>query len=110
MQFSDNGTTWTPLEPFALTRAYTLPGTYGVKKVYARFIDSAGKVSAVVSDTITYAASTVPVTAADVTIKSGCCVHDLDQCSGRHHEPGSRVHHDAGQYERCRLFGHSGGP
>jgi outer membrane lipoprotein-sorting protein len=71
MQFSDDGKIWTPLEPFALRRSYTLPGTYGVKKVYARFVDSAGKISKAVSDTITYAATIVSATEADVTINNG---------------------------------------
>jgi hypothetical protein len=71
MQFSDNGTTWTTPESFATTRHYTLPGAYGAKKVYARFIDGAGKVSAAVSDTITYAASPTVSDSEYVVIKNG---------------------------------------
>ena len=55
MQLSNNGTLWTAEEPFALTKSYLLPGTNGTKTVYARFIDSAGKISAAVSDSILYA-------------------------------------------------------
>ena len=61
MQFSNNGTLWTAEEPFALTKSYLLPGTNGTKTVYARFIDSAGKISAAMSDSILYAASTTTI-------------------------------------------------
>ena len=71
MQFSNNTTVWTSAEPFALTKSYTLSGANGTKTVYARFIDSAGKVSTAVSDTILYAGSTTSSTTADVNIKNG---------------------------------------
>ena len=71
MQFSDNGTVWGNLEPFATKRAYTLPGSYGLKKVYVRFVDSAGKISAIVNDTIFYVATVPSHTSAQLIIKNG---------------------------------------
>lgn len=71
MQFSDNGSVWTAVEPFNGNREYPLSGPYGVKKVYARFIDSSGKVSPAVSDTIIYAASLGDDSPGQITINSG---------------------------------------
>ena len=73
MQFSDNGTTWTAPEPFAAVRSYNLPlpNVYGTKKVFARFIDSAGKASAPVNDTITYAASAAASNSMYMELKNG---------------------------------------
>lgn len=59
MQFSDNGTTWSNPEPFAPKRAYILPGTYGLKKVYVQFKDSSGKLSKSYFDAINYVAQAV---------------------------------------------------
>ncbi|MGD0844412.1 MAG: DUF1566 domain-containing protein [Geobacteraceae bacterium] len=73
MQFSTNNN-WTgvPWETFALTKAYTVPATPGVRTVYARFKDFAGNVSAVCSDTIIYSATPPPTgTAGAVTINGG---------------------------------------
>ena len=52
MQFSLDGVVWTALEPFAGTKAITLPSGEGVKTVRVKFKDNAGKLSAVYSDTI----------------------------------------------------------
>jgi len=54
MSFSNDGTTWSAWEPYAVTKAWTLAaGTDGTRTVSARFKDSALNVSSVVSDTIT---------------------------------------------------------
>jgi len=73
MQFSDNGTTWTAPEPFAPIRPYNLPSpnVYGARKVFARFVDSAGKASAPVTDTITYAASAAASSSMYMELKNG---------------------------------------
>jgi hypothetical protein len=55
MQFSENGTLWSNLEPYQTSRSYTLPDSTldGSKKLYVRFKDSVGNLSAAASDTIT---------------------------------------------------------
>jgi CBS domain-containing protein len=78
MQFSNDGLHWLTA-PYAMSYApwdltnVTYGGTalHGVKKVYARFIDGAGKVSATVNDMIFYAASATPSTSGDVVINGG---------------------------------------
>jgi hypothetical protein len=53
MQFSVNGTTWTPWEPFWPVRRISLPLGDGVKTVWVRFRDSGGTLYPLdVSDTI----------------------------------------------------------
>lgn len=52
MRFSNNAATWSAFEPFAPTKAWTLPGGDGTKTVYAQFRDHAGNVSGTASDTI----------------------------------------------------------
>jgi hypothetical protein len=53
MQFSDDNATWSGWEAVAATKAWTLPGTDGVKTVYVQFRDTAGNVSSVeISDAI----------------------------------------------------------
>jgi hypothetical protein len=72
MQFSDNNK-WSgvPWEQFATTRAYTIPATLGMRTVYARFRDAAGKVSAVCSDSILYTTTLPIATTGAVTINGG---------------------------------------
>jgi FtsP/CotA-like multicopper oxidase with cupredoxin domain len=55
MQFSkDGGATWTPLEPYATTRAATLlPIGNGPQSISVRFLDSAGNLSQATSASIT---------------------------------------------------------
>lgn len=53
MQFSSDGTNWTGWETYAPTRAWTLPDGAGVKTVYVKFKDVAGRESSPYSDTIT---------------------------------------------------------
>ena len=52
MQFSLNSTTWTSWEAFSGNKTITLPIGQGVKTVWVKYKDNAGKVSAGVSDTI----------------------------------------------------------
>ena len=52
MQFSLNNTAWTAWEAFNGTRTIALPIGQGVKTVWVKYKDNAGKVSAAVSDTI----------------------------------------------------------
>jgi hypothetical protein len=53
MKFSNDNVTWTTAESFAMTKSLTLPSGDGTKTVYAKFADSAGNWSDVVSDMIT---------------------------------------------------------
>lgn len=53
MQFSMDGTTYDPLEPYATTKKATLLPGDGVKRIYVRFKDSSGKVSLPVFASIT---------------------------------------------------------
>ncbi|MEW6681846.1 MAG: HYR domain-containing protein [Nitrospirota bacterium] len=52
MQFSNNNVTFSPLEPFATTRAWQLSPGEGQKTVYVRYTDVAGQLSPSLSDTI----------------------------------------------------------
>ncbi|MGD0844232.1 MAG: hypothetical protein ABSA06_07660 [Geobacteraceae bacterium] len=52
MQFSTNGTTWTPWAAFTQTKAFTLPSGNGKKTVYVRFKDGTAAVSTVYSANI----------------------------------------------------------
>jgi predicted GH43/DUF377 family glycosyl hydrolase len=52
MQFTDDGTSWTPWEKFGATRAYDLPGPDGTKTVYFRVIDRARNLAEPVSASI----------------------------------------------------------
>ena len=51
MQFSNNNTNWSALEPYSETREWSLPPGIGTKTVYARFSDNAGN-HATFSDSI----------------------------------------------------------
>ncbi len=68
MQFSDDGTTYSAPEAYAVSKSYTLPGGEGLKIVYVKFKDVAGNWSAPVSDTITV--DTSPPTGT-ISIESG---------------------------------------
>jgi hypothetical protein len=52
LRFSDDGITWQDWIPFANTVNYTLPVGDGLKTVYAQFMDSLGKISIPVSNSI----------------------------------------------------------
>ncbi len=52
MQFSDDGSTWGEWEPYAISKAWTLPDGDGPKAVYVRYQDGIGSLSAVYSDTV----------------------------------------------------------
>jgi len=52
MRFSNNGSTWTSPEPYATSKAYTLPTGDGVKTVYVRYKDGEGLWSGSFSDAI----------------------------------------------------------
>jgi hypothetical protein len=58
MRFSDDNSTRSSWEAFATTKAWTLPGTYGTKTVYAQF--DTDNITATVegssNDTISYSA------------------------------------------------------
>ncbi len=53
MQFSNDGTTYSAWEAYGTSRTWTLTSGDATKTVYAKFKDTAGNVSAPVSDTIT---------------------------------------------------------
>ena len=53
MQLSDDSVTFTPPEPFAATRTWTLAGGNAAKTVYVRYLDRAGNFSKSFLDTIT---------------------------------------------------------
>ena len=53
MQLSNDNVTFTPAEPFAATRTWTLAGSDATKTVYVRYLDRAGNVSQSFRDTIT---------------------------------------------------------
>jgi type II secretory pathway pseudopilin PulG len=52
MQFSNDGTTWSPKVAFGTTASWSLLTGDGTKTVYARFYDSSGLFSALMTDTI----------------------------------------------------------
>lgn len=52
MQFSNDGSNWSPEEPFTSTKAWTLESSLGIKTVYYKLTDSAGNTSAQYTDTI----------------------------------------------------------
>lgn len=52
MQLSNDNVAFTPPEPFAATRTWTLAGGNATKTVYVRYVDRAGNVSKSFSDTI----------------------------------------------------------
>ncbi|MBI3609850.1 MAG: FG-GAP repeat protein [Nitrospirae bacterium] len=52
MQFSNDNVTFTTLEPYAASKAWTLASGDGLKTVYVRYADAAGNLSPSVSDTI----------------------------------------------------------
>jgi hypothetical protein len=53
MSFSNNGVDWSSWQPYADSTLWQLTNGDGLKTVYGRFKDSAGNLSAIVSDTIT---------------------------------------------------------
>ncbi len=57
MQFSNDNSTWSAPEAYAITKSWTLTSGDGTKTVYAKFKDVAGNWSGAVSDTITLSAS-----------------------------------------------------
>ena len=59
MQFSSDGTNYFALEPYATSKAFTLSSVNGPKKVYVRYQDAAGVLSAPVSASIALDAPTV---------------------------------------------------
>lgn len=54
MQLSNNGTTYSDPEAFALTKPWTLSEVEGLKTVYAKFKNNSDQWSAAASDTITF--------------------------------------------------------
>jgi hypothetical protein len=52
MAFSEDGVDFSAFESYVVSKAWTLSAGGGTKIVYARFLDSAGNISAPVSDTI----------------------------------------------------------
>lgn len=68
MQFSKDGTTYFQLEPYAATRLVTLLPGEGVRTMYVRYADAAGRLSPPFSDSITVD-STPP--SGSVTINGG---------------------------------------
>jgi hypothetical protein len=63
MRFSNDGTTWADLEPYATTKNWTLASGEGTRTVYVYFKDGAGNASGIYSDSITVYS---PVTVLDV--------------------------------------------
>jgi len=68
MKFSSDGSTWTPEEDYAASRAWTLAAGDGTKTVFVKFKDNSGKWSTPASDTIALD-STPP--AGTIVINSG---------------------------------------
>ena len=54
MQFSNDGTTYTSLEPFATSKSYTLSSGLGLKTVFVKYTDELGNVSSPFSAGIDY--------------------------------------------------------
>jgi subtilisin-like proprotein convertase family protein len=52
MRFSNDGTTWSALQPYATTAAWTLSAGDGTKTVWVQYADGIGNLSAPASDTI----------------------------------------------------------
>lgn len=52
MRFSNNGTTWSSWQPYAVTAAWTLASGDGLKTVYVEYRDVAGNIGGPFSDTI----------------------------------------------------------
>ncbi len=52
MRFSNDGTTWSALQPYAATAAWTLSAGDGTKTVWVQYADGIGNLSAPASDTI----------------------------------------------------------
>src|SRR6185503_3328782 len=52
MRLSSDGASFTAAEPYATTRAWTLPGGDGAKTVWVQYKDTAGNWSAAISDSI----------------------------------------------------------
>jgi PKD repeat protein len=61
MRLSNDGTTWSALEPYATNRAWTLSAGDGAKTVHVQFADAATNLSASATDTITLDTSPLPV-------------------------------------------------
>ncbi|PUZ22632.1 hypothetical protein DCC81_19555 [Chitinophaga parva] len=71
MRFSPDNATWSAYEPFATTKAYTLPAGDGVKNVYMQVLDAAGNVATVSDDiTLDATAPTFSFTATPAAITS----------------------------------------
>ena len=51
VKLSNDGTNWTS-RPYAASQAWTLPATNGTRTVYVKWVDKAGNISAVKTDTI----------------------------------------------------------
>lgn len=52
MRFSNDGTTWSPFQPYATSAAWTLSAGDGTKTVFVQYADAIGNLSAPASDTI----------------------------------------------------------
>ena len=52
MRFSNDGSTWSPFQPYAPTASWSLSAGDGTKTVYAQYTDAFGNLSVPVSDTI----------------------------------------------------------
>lgn len=52
MQFSEDNVSWSDLEPYAPAKSWLFPDGEGTKTIYAKYTDSAGNWTSVVSDTI----------------------------------------------------------
>jgi len=58
MKFSNNGSTWSTPEPYAISKAWALSSGSGTKKVYVKFKDNSDNWSTAYSDTINLANQT----------------------------------------------------
>ena len=67
MRFSNDGTTFSPYQPYATTAAWELSDGDGAKTVFAQFRDADGNESAIAADTITLATGTGAGAPADTT-------------------------------------------
>jgi|GEM_PF-1288826 len=67
---TDDGANWTSWVAYESTKALTLPGEAGTKKVSYQIMDKAGNISTVYSDTISYELG-VPAQPSVVTVQAG---------------------------------------
>ncbi|MFH0790496.1 MAG: PKD domain-containing protein [Candidatus Omnitrophota bacterium] len=71
MRFSNDGSTWSNPEDYALSNSYVLLTGDGTKIVYVKFKDAAGNWSDAISDTIILAENDIPPVSFTITLTKG---------------------------------------